>query len=151
MKQKIGTLIEEDIMRLAKRRAAEEGRSLSDLIQDALLQYPQMKQAVSVINAQIHSLAPALNSPTLAGAAAVTSSNPNVPVDVLVKDFAGARYLFAVAMRAEATLATFAVPGLPPSSTATVLGENRQIGVQNGVFSDFFQPYEVHLYRIQGN
>jgi hypothetical protein len=39
MKQKIGTLIEEDIMRLAKRKAAEEGRSLSDLIQDALVQY----------------------------------------------------------------------------------------------------------------
>ncbi len=39
MKQKIGTLIEEDIMRQAKRRAAGEGRSLSDLIQDALLQY----------------------------------------------------------------------------------------------------------------
>jgi hypothetical protein len=39
MKQKIGTLIEEDIMRLAKRKAAEERRSLSDLIQDALTQY----------------------------------------------------------------------------------------------------------------
>ncbi len=39
MKQKIGTLIEEDIMRLAKRRAAEEGRPLSDLIQDALVKY----------------------------------------------------------------------------------------------------------------
>jgi len=39
MKQKVGTLIEEDIMRLAKRRAAEEGRPLSDLIQDALVQY----------------------------------------------------------------------------------------------------------------
>ena len=39
MKQKIGTLIEEDIMRLAKRRAAEEGGPLSDLIQDALEQY----------------------------------------------------------------------------------------------------------------
>jgi len=39
MKQKIGTLIEEDIMRLAKRRAADERRPLSDLIQDALVQY----------------------------------------------------------------------------------------------------------------
>ncbi len=39
MKLKIGTLIEEDIMRLAKRRAADEGRPLSDLIQDALVQY----------------------------------------------------------------------------------------------------------------
>ena len=39
MKQKIGTLIEEDVMRLAKRRAAEEGRSLSNLIQDAIVRY----------------------------------------------------------------------------------------------------------------
>lgn len=39
MKRKIGTLIEQDIIRLAKRRAAEEGRPLSDLIQDALTQY----------------------------------------------------------------------------------------------------------------
>lgn len=39
MKQKIGTLIEEEVMKLAKRRAAEEGRPLSDVIQDALVQY----------------------------------------------------------------------------------------------------------------
>jgi hypothetical protein len=45
MKQKIGTLIEEDIMRLAKRKAAEEGRSLSDLIQDALVQYLRKEPA----------------------------------------------------------------------------------------------------------
>ena len=39
MKQKIGTQIEEEIMKLVKRKAAEEGRSISDLIQDALVQY----------------------------------------------------------------------------------------------------------------
>lgn len=39
MKQKVGTVIEEEVMRLAKRRAAEEGRSLSDVIQDALIRY----------------------------------------------------------------------------------------------------------------
>lgn len=39
MKQKIGTQIEEEVMRLAKRKAAEEGHSISDLIQDALVQY----------------------------------------------------------------------------------------------------------------
>lgn len=42
MKQKIGTQIEEEIMRLAKRKAASEGRSISDLIQDALVQYLSM-------------------------------------------------------------------------------------------------------------
>jgi hypothetical protein len=39
MKLKVGTLIEEEVIRLAKRRAADEGRSLSEVIQDALIQY----------------------------------------------------------------------------------------------------------------
>jgi hypothetical protein len=39
MKQKIGTLIEEEVIRLAKRRALEENRPLSDLIQEALVLY----------------------------------------------------------------------------------------------------------------
>ncbi|MBI3000332.1 MAG: hypothetical protein HYY46_18050 [Deltaproteobacteria bacterium] len=45
MKQKIGTLIEEDIMKLAKRRAVAEGRPLSDVIQEALAQYLQKEAA----------------------------------------------------------------------------------------------------------
>ena len=36
MKQKVGTLLEQDIVRRAKRRAADENRPLSDVIQDAL-------------------------------------------------------------------------------------------------------------------
>jgi hypothetical protein len=36
MKQKVGTLLEQDVLRRAKRRAADEGRPLCDLIQDAL-------------------------------------------------------------------------------------------------------------------
>ena len=38
-KRKVGTLINVDIMRILKRKAADEGRSLSDLIQDALVKY----------------------------------------------------------------------------------------------------------------
>ncbi|OIP61481.1 MAG: hypothetical protein CO150_03605 [Nitrospirae bacterium CG_4_9_14_3_um_filter_53_35] len=39
MKRKVGTLLEEDVLRKAKRRAVDEGRPLSDLIQDALESY----------------------------------------------------------------------------------------------------------------
>ncbi len=39
MKHKLGTLLEEKVVRLAKRRAAEEGRPLNELIEDALIQY----------------------------------------------------------------------------------------------------------------
>ena len=45
MKKKIGTLIEESTMRLGKRKAAEAGRSLSDVIQDALVQYLRKEAA----------------------------------------------------------------------------------------------------------
>ena len=38
MKQKLGPLLEEKVMRLAKRRAAEEGRPLNKLIEDTLVQ-----------------------------------------------------------------------------------------------------------------
>lgn len=39
MKQKIGTVLEGEILRRAKRRAADENRPLSDVIQDALERY----------------------------------------------------------------------------------------------------------------
>lgn len=39
MKLKIGTQLEEDVVRRAKRRAADENRPFSDLIQDALERY----------------------------------------------------------------------------------------------------------------
>ena len=45
MKQKIVMRIEEDIMQLAKRKAAEEERPLSDLIQDALVRYLRKEAA----------------------------------------------------------------------------------------------------------
>ncbi len=39
MKKKIGTLLEEKVFRLAKRRAFEEGRPLSDVIQESIVHY----------------------------------------------------------------------------------------------------------------
>ena len=39
MKKKIGTLLEEEVIKLIKHRAADEGRPLSDIIQDALVTY----------------------------------------------------------------------------------------------------------------
>lgn len=39
MKKKIGTVMDEDLMRLAKRRAAEQGVALSDVLHSALESY----------------------------------------------------------------------------------------------------------------
>ncbi len=43
MKKKVSVLIEEDVIRQAKHCAAEEGRPLSSMIQDALVSYLRKK------------------------------------------------------------------------------------------------------------
>ncbi len=37
-----------------------------------------------------------------------------------------------------------------PSISAAVLDEARSIAMQNGVLTDEFKPYEVHLYQLRG-
>jgi hypothetical protein len=39
MKKKVGTLLEEEVLKLAKHRALEEGRPLSDIIQESIVHY----------------------------------------------------------------------------------------------------------------
>ncbi len=116
-------------------------------IEAGLLADGEMTDAVKAINAEIHDLAPVLNSSSLTDAVRVDSSNANAPVDAMVKRQGGATYLFAVGMRAEATRATFTISSVG-SALAEVLGESRSVAVTGGSFSDDFDPYGVHLYRI---
>jgi hypothetical protein len=117
----------------------------------ALLDDPEMLAAVSAVNRRIHSLAPVLNSPTIAGGLRVMSSDAGVPIAAMKKRWEGDVYVFAVAMRNGATTGTFTVDGLPPGSgEAEVLDEGRRIPVRAGAFEDAFAPYDVHLYRING-
>jgi hypothetical protein len=117
-------------------------------IEPALLHDAEMLAAVTKINRRIHALAPVLNGPTVAGGAAVTSSSPDAPVDVMVKRHGGATYLFAVCMRGAAATASFTVTP-PAGKAAEVLGEGRTIALTGGTFRDEFKPYDVHLYRIR--
>lgn len=115
----------------------------------ALLDDPEMLEAVTAINTRIHSLAPVLNSPTVADGASVVSSDETVPISVMVKRYRGATYLFAACMRRTAVTGSFTVNGLDGDVRAEVLDEDRAIPVSGGTFSDGFEPYGVHLYRIR--
>jgi hypothetical protein len=117
--------------------------------ESALLSDPEMLAAVTKINRRIAELAPVLNSPTIAGGAKVSSDNPAAPVASMVKKHAGATYVFAVAMRGDKTTATFTLQNLKGKRTVEVIGENRTLTSQNGLFKDSFGPWDVHLYRIQ--
>ncbi|MBI3854862.1 MAG: hypothetical protein HY293_04145 [Planctomycetes bacterium] len=113
----------------------------------SLLQDAELLAGVTAINKQIQSLAPALNSPTLADGVVVASSDKEAPVDAIAKRQGDSTYVFSAAMRDKTAKASFVVKGV--RGAAEVLGENRTIPLKDGKFDDDFKPYEVHLYRIK--
>ncbi len=117
--------------------------------ESALLSDPEMLSAVTEINRQITELAPVLNSPAVRGAVVTKSDNAHAPIATTVRKHAGATYVFAVAMRGEATTATFTLQGVKGKGSVEVLGESRTATSQDGVFADSFGPWDVHLYRTK--
>src|SRR5437762_1333104 len=60
-------------------------------------------------NHQIQELAPMLNSPSIAGGAAINSASPEAPVAFTLKRYQNAAWLFAVGMSDRSTRVTFKV------------------------------------------
>lgn len=114
----------------------------------ALLDDPEMLAAVTVINRQIHQLAPVLNSPSVTNGFAVKSSDADASFAWMLKNYADATYLFAVNMRNRPTRGTFAGRELLAGTTVEVLGESRSLKVNAGEFTDDFNSYGVHLYHV---
>jgi len=114
----------------------------------ALLHDEEMLTGVTAINKQVHELAPVINSPTMEGIASCESSDPDVPIYIMVKKYKGNMYIFSVGMRNAPAQGTFTIKGLGGTVTAEVIGENRTIEIRNGVFEEPFDPYAVHLYKI---
>jgi hypothetical protein len=116
--------------------------------ESALLSDLEMLGAVTRINFQIQQLAPVLNSPTLTERVKVTSSNPDIPIATMAKSYQDSLYIFAVAMRAGQTKGKFTIQNCPKADSVEVLDERRLLPLTNGIFTDDFKPWDVHLYRI---
>jgi hypothetical protein len=119
-------------------------------IEAALLADPTMSAAVKDVDAQIAELAPVLNTASIINAVKVTLTNPKIPVDVMVKRKDGATYVFAVGMRDGANMAKFDLTCVAQSGKVEVLGESRTLDIVGASFSDKFEPYAVHLYKVPG-
>ena len=114
-----------------------------------LLHNDEMRHAVAGINAEIMELAPVLNTATIDNGADVLSSNPDVPVDHMMKRYNGHTYIFSVSMRPGPATATFSLRDFSDNRTVTVIGESREIALTSGSFEDSFTDYAVHLYRVK--
>ena len=108
--------------------------------------YQAMINTITSVDAQIKSIAPALNGPRLTSG---FSASSNVRA---VAKWDGQNF-YVIAGSAEnggPFQSTFSIPCVG-NATATVLGENRTIPVSAGSFSDSFADGNaVHLYRVDG-
>jgi hypothetical protein len=114
-------------------------------IEAGILADPAMSEGVRQINAQVRQLAPVLNRPNAQGRVSVSGGK----VDVLVKEYRGATYAFAISMVGEPTEATFRVHRASAKAKVETMGEGRTLSLTRGSFTDRFEPYGVHLYRIR--
>lgn len=114
----------------------------------SLLEDKELLQGVTVLNKQIQELAPVLNSPTTANTIEVQSSDKGVPIASMIKQHAGATYVFAVNMRNQSARGLFKNQGRADDVSVEVLHEARALSAHKGEFADEFSGYGVHLYRI---
>ena len=112
--------------------------------EDAIFRYPEIVAEVTRTNRLIKSLAPVLNSPSISGTIAVSSTSP---IAILVKVFENTTYIFAVAMQNSPSTVRITV-GDGHDNNAVVLDEARNVTIKQGVFEDQFEGYGVHLYQI---
>jgi hypothetical protein len=107
--------------------------------------YAAMIAQITGVNAQIKSLAPVLNAPTV-----VSGWTQSAATKAMVKWAGGHFYVFAGSAENAASTGSFTIPCVG-QATAVVLGENRSIPVTGGGFSDnFADGNAVHVYRIDG-
>jgi len=60
-----------------------------------------------------------------------------------------ALYIFAVNTQFDPAQVTVRMKSLHGAARATVLDEDREVAVENGLIGDRFEPYETHVYRIE--
>jgi hypothetical protein len=115
----------------------------------ALLDDPEMLEAVGKLNHQIAQLAPVLNGAVIPAALTIKPGSASDKVDVLLKRNDQTTFLFAVEMRGQGCSLELGVKGIAGERPVEVLDEGRSLSSKDGRFSDHFQPWEVHLYRLR--
>jgi hypothetical protein len=120
-------------------------RFMPDFSETDCLDDADTHAALARVNAEITSLAPALNSPMVGNGVTVEA---DVPVATRLTRVSGVTYLFAVSLAPEPTRARFALRGSLGSAAVQVIGEARTLELDRGQLADDFAGYGVHLYRI---
>jgi hypothetical protein len=118
----------------------------------AALLEPGMPEAIKSANESVMRYGAVLKVPDVPGT--VVKSGGDVNVITLTKKFKGITYIFAMGdgnsnyRDGLAVDAKIIVRGETGVKNVTVLNDSRTITMTNGVITDHFKPYELHIYRI---
>ena len=116
-------------------------------VEAGLLADQRTAEAVRDINAQVQTLASVINGPTLEGEVKTSTTPRATQVDTTVRKTEDALYVFAVDMQGKTTCANFQIKDFD-TGKAEVLGEGRSLTIREGRFTDDFNPWGVHIYRV---
>jgi hypothetical protein len=118
---------------------------------------------LKTVNARIMGLAPVLNSAelgtingstgreTFTSYMTVSSSASGIPIDIMVRQYGGQTYVFAQASGSSSHQASGSTTGTftwlaGGSGSITVRDESRTVTMTNGVWTDTFTAYQLHIY-----
>lgn len=111
--------------------------------EDGMFRYPEIARAVGETNAFIARLAPAINAgkPVDVRVAAATR------IATLAREHEGRLYVIAVNMERKPAEARLHLPHAA-AGPAVVLGEDRFVAAGGDGIADRFEPFGVHVYRL---
>ena len=117
-------------------------------VEAGVLQDAEMTTAIGRLNRSIQDLAPVINSPEPAVHATLDALPGGGPkIAVLTRRQDDATFVFAVGMSEVTTQATFNLP--VAGGSVEVVDEGRTVPATAGSWTDEFQGYQVHIYRVQ--
>lgn len=114
----------------------------------ALLGDYKMMQAITTNNALIAANASIINSGTVDNATKVVSGTADITISQMTKRQNGYTYIYAIAEQPGSAEATFTLRSFTGSIPVEVVGENRILLANNGVFTDTFTDYALHNYKV---
>lgn len=119
-------------------------------VEPGLLNDAAMSAEVKKNNELILEHAPILNTQTVSNAVTMKTSNKGLSsyLKSMVKRYQGYTYIYSVIENGNSTTGTFTLRGFTGTSTIEVVGENRTLTATNGVFSDTFSNWDVHIYKV---
>ena len=115
--------------------------------------FPENWQTISSVTRELQSLIPVLcerkpqSQPTTTVLSGPQQDALGAPsISVLLKKHDGKSYLLSVNSSVHNVTASF---HLPSHQKGNVLFENRTVVVKEGILTDIFAPYDVHIYELQ--